>query len=259
MQAGCVFQSAVTAWNASHAALLQRTRWFTFHQYNIRLLVHGHAGKPMPTQCYIAIIIIIHNIYIMSHHAIMWHPHSHIRACINTYMYTYMCRTHSGFPSTMWWTATVRLRSNRTQQHLNTNMCMQESLYMYSWTCTSTPLPPLSPLYNWCCYNVVCVYVYNSCTCKLRSAYYDCHPCTCNIVCITLMNLKSLSVIFLARLAGSSTGMVPVLTGAGMDGECSNKPFSWELVEPTDRLLLCSEREREREREGWKTASIHKW
>ena len=64
-----------------------------------------------------------------------------------------------------------------------------------------------------------------------------------------MMNLKSLSVIFFARLAGSSTGMVPVLTGAGMEGECSNRPFSWELVEPTDRLLLCLGRGRERERD----------
>ena len=102
--------------------------------------------------------------------------------------------------------------------HAGEPLHVQLNLYIH------TP-PPLPPLYNWCCYNVVCVYVYNSCTCKLQSAY-DCHPCTCNIVCITLMNLKSLSVIFLARLAGSSTGMVPVLTGAGMDGECSNKPFS---------------------------------
>ena len=141
MQAGCVFQSAVTAWNASHAALLQRTRWFTFHQYNIWLLVHGHTCKPTPTQCYryIAIIIIIHNIYITPcYHVTPSLSHT----CINTYMYMYMCRTHSGFPSTMWWPATVRLRSNRTQRHLNTNMCMQESLYMYSLTCTSTSLPP---------------------------------------------------------------------------------------------------------------------
>ena len=53
------------------------------------------------------------------------------------------------------------------------------------------------------------------------------HTITASIcVYSTLMNLKSLSVIFFARLAGSSTGIVPVLTGAGIEGECSNRPFS---------------------------------